>query len=100
MTRRHFSQLLFGQLCRPQASSQALVDSLSNPLPSELRAPVGVLHHELSRLAENLVIHIVGSANRQPGVAGCGLNVNLSKWCSVENLAVGHAVEGYTAREA
>src|SRR5713226_9925398 len=42
----------------------------------------------------------VRGADRQARVAGGGLHVNLLKRRAIEDLAVGHAVEGHTARQA
>src|SRR5207244_5916324 len=84
---------------KAQAREAASFEGPPNPIRVELRTPTSVLHHELSRLAENLVIHVVGGPDRQPGVAGGGLDVDVCERRPVEDLAVGHAVEGHATCE-
>src|SRR5206468_6426293 len=101
MFRRFPCQLVAGYLGerKPRACDAAPFEGPPNPIRVILRTPAGVLHHELSRLAEDLVIHVVRGSHRQPGVARGGLDVDVCERSVVEDLAVGHAVEGHTAGE-
>src|ERR1700722_13048642 len=82
------------------AGTLIFFDGASNVLGRGLRSPSRVVHHELSRKAENLMTHGERGTDRKPGIAGGRLDVDSLKRRVVENFAVGYTVEGDAAGEA
>src|SRR6185437_3444563 len=64
------------------------------------RAPVGVVHSEFARSAEDLVMNGESRADRQASITRRGLNVHPLKGRAAENFAIREAIEGYAARKA
>ncbi len=65
-----------------------------------LRAPIGVVHGEFARAAQNLMVNSKGGADGETCVARGGLHVNAFERTRVENLSVGNAIEGNATSQA
>ena len=61
-------------------------------------APICMLHHELARLAKDLVMHIKRGADREACVTGGGLDINALKRSFFKDFSIGDAIEGDAAR--
>src|ERR1700677_4898355 len=84
----------------PFRAALKLFDGAANVLRRGLRSPSGVVHNELTRAPENLMIHRERRADRKPGVARSRLNVNTFERRVIKDFSVGHAVEGHAACKA
>src|SRR6185437_2220595 len=63
------------------------------------RPPISMIHHERTRLSQNLMPHIIRSPDGQPPIACRWLNVNLLKSRRIENFPIRHTIEGHSTRE-
>ena len=59
-----------------------------------------MLHHKRARIAQNLVVNVVSSADGQSRVARGRLKINLFEWRIIVNLPIGNAIERDAARKA
>src|SRR3984957_4690767 len=102
VTRGGLNQRILVELIDLDFIAGALIffDGAANVLGRGLRSPSGMVHHELSRKAENLMTHGKRGADRKPGVAGGRLVVDSLKGGVNENFSFGYAVEGVPAGEA
>ncbi len=66
----------------------------------KFRAPVGVVHREFARAAENLMIHGERGADGKAGIACSGLDEDALERRRVENFSIGDAIEGHAAGQA
>jgi hypothetical protein len=58
-----------------------------------------MLHYEIARAAENLMMHKKCGADCQTCIAGGRLYEYALERCAIENAAVGDAIESHAARE-
>src|SRR5262249_48253978 len=98
------SVLRFAALCTlclcGELSNAFSIQSGENFAVAKFRSPIRMLHLERSRLAQNLVPYIERPADREPGIAGRGLDVHFFEWSLGEDLSVGNAVVGDAAGQA
>ena len=75
-------------------------DGRAHLLGRVARPPVGIFHDERTRLAENLMMHEISGADREPRISRSGLHEDLFERRLIENFPVGHAIERHAAGQA
>src|SRR5207237_5728412 len=82
------------------AGDVGAIEKLRNSRLGVGATPIGMVHHEFARLAEQRVVRPQRGSEGSSSIARGGLNIELLERCLVQKTRIRHAVQSDTAGQA